>query len=66
MLFLKACQRCQGDLILEPLDYELICLQCSHRSPYNPSAATARRSPKPEARAGNASRAPVAEAAGRG
>ena len=33
MLYLKACPRCRGDLVLEALDYdELVCLQCSFRS----------------------------------
>lgn len=37
MLFLKACTRCQGDLVLETLgdEAELFCLQCAHRFPHS-------------------------------
>jgi hypothetical protein len=34
MLFLKACPRCRGDLVLDKFDQELTCLQCSYSRPF--------------------------------
>ena len=42
MIYLKACPRCRGDLVLETVsgDSDLVCLQCSFRS--SPAAVTER------------------------
>jgi hypothetical protein len=41
MMILKACPRCHGDFVVESLidGDELVCLQCSYRTVFNPQIA---------------------------
>ena len=40
MIQLKACKRCEGDMLVEEYlgDKDLVCIQCGYRAPANPRA----------------------------